>query len=374
MVSKLRAVVVAVCLAITGVVLPAASAVADVPGRLLKAEPLPSNLWLPNAGNAYRVLYTSYRVNGISNAVTGVVFTPSGKVPRDGWPLISWAHGTVGIADQCAPSTAGRSQRDIDYLKEWLAAGYAIAATDYEGLGWSFEHPYENGLSEARSVIDIARVAPLVDPAIGRRWMAVGQSQGGQAAMFTGSFVSSYAPEMDYRGSIATGMPSQWRTLAEVGHAYDPSAPVTPESLLVLSGLAVAHPFKVRTADYLTPFGRDILAKAREGDCYDDLAATLAGKTNGDIFDIDAAERETLQSLLDVDAEIPIKPYYSPIFIAQGSADTVVYPPATQITADNLVAAGNDVTLRYYEGADHDTTLAAALPDLLAFAAAHTGR
>ncbi|MFD1050932.1 alpha/beta hydrolase, partial [Kibdelosporangium lantanae] len=124
------------------------------------------------------MMYTSYRVNGISNAVTGVVFTPSGKVPRDGWPLISWAHGTVGIADQCAPSTAGRSQRDINYLKEWLAAGYAIAATDYEGLGWTFEHPYENGLSEARSVIDIARAAPQVDPTIGRRWMAVGQSQG----------------------------------------------------------------------------------------------------------------------------------------------------------------------------------------------------
>jgi hypothetical protein len=29
-------------------------------------------------------------------------------------------HGTVGIADVCAPSWAGRSERDITYLNHWL--------------------------------------------------------------------------------------------------------------------------------------------------------------------------------------------------------------------------------------------------------------
>jgi acetyl esterase/lipase len=188
----------------------------------------------------------------------------------------------------------------------------------------------------------------------------------------TGSLVNSYAPGLDFRGTIATGMPSQWRTLAEVAHVYDPAAPPIPEVLLIISGPAVTHPFLVHADDYLTPLGKDLLVKARAAYCYDELAAQFAGKTNGDIFAIDSTERQLLQNLVDQDAEIPVTPYAGPILIAQGTADTVVYPPASQTTADELTAAGNDMTLRFYPCADHDTTLAAALPDLLAFAAAHT--
>ena len=48
---------------------------------------------------------------------------------------MAWAHGTVGIADKCAPSWAGRSQRDVDYLNHWLGQGYVVVASDYQGLG-----------------------------------------------------------------------------------------------------------------------------------------------------------------------------------------------------------------------------------------------
>ncbi|MEV4315091.1 lipase family protein [Actinocrispum sp. NPDC049592] len=369
--NKLKSVLLAFCVVVTGLLLPTNAAMADTPGRLVSSEPLPANLWLPNTGKAYRVSYTSYDVRGLPTLVTGAVFLPKGLTPYKGFPVVAWAHGTVGIADNCAPSTNGRSQRDIDYLKAWLAAGYAVAATDYEGLGTPTQHPYENGRSEARSVIDLVRALPAVDWRLGKRWLAVGQSQGAQATMFTGSLVKSYAPELDFRGTIATGMPSQWRTLAEVAHVYDPAAPPIPEVLLIISGLAVAHPTQVHPADLLTPLGQDLYTKSREGYCYDDLAAQFAGKTNGDIFAIDTTERALVQNLVDQDAEIPVKEYAGPVFIAQGTADTVVYPPASQTTADNLKAAGNDVTLKFYPGADHDTTLQAALPDLLAFASAH---
>jgi hypothetical protein len=375
MLGRLRAVLVAACLTAATVAIPAttANATTESPGRLVSSEPLPQNLWLPNTRRAYRVTYTSTGVSGLPTLVSGAVFIPKTTfVPFHGYPVVAWAHGTTGIADNCAPSTAGRSQRDIDYLKAWLAAGYAIVATDYEGLGTPAQHPYENGRSEARSVIDLVRAAPLIDWRLGRRWLAVGQSQGAQAAMFTGSLVKSYAPELDFRGTIATGMPSQWRTLADVAHVYDPAAPPIPEVLLIISGLAVAHPTQVHPNDLLTPFGQDLFTKARTDYCYDDVAAQFAGKTNGDIFAIDDTEKAQLQTLMDQDAEIPVNRYAGPIFIGQGTADTVVYPPASQTTAENLTAAGNDVTFKYYVGSDHDTTLQAALPDLLAFAAAHS--
>jgi hypothetical protein len=31
--------------------------------------------------------------------VSGVLFVPKGTPPQGGWPLMAWAHGTVGSAD-----------------------------------------------------------------------------------------------------------------------------------------------------------------------------------------------------------------------------------------------------------------------------------
>src|ERR1700677_1252030 len=58
-------------------------------------------------------------------AVSGALYLPRGAPPEGGWPLLAWAHGTVGIADVCAPSWAGRSERDITYLNHSLDQGYA---------------------------------------------------------------------------------------------------------------------------------------------------------------------------------------------------------------------------------------------------------
>ncbi|MEA1146259.1 hypothetical protein U8M64_28080, partial [Klebsiella pneumoniae] len=68
-------------------------------------------------------------------AVSGALFVPKGTPPVGGWPLMAWAHGTVGSADRCAPSLNERSPRDTRYLNYWLDQGYAIVATDYQGLG-----------------------------------------------------------------------------------------------------------------------------------------------------------------------------------------------------------------------------------------------
>jgi hypothetical protein len=70
---------------------------------------------------------------------------------------MAWAHGTVGIADVCAPSWAGRSERDITYLNHWLDQGYAVVASDYQGLGTGGGHPYLIARPEASSVLDSVR-------------------------------------------------------------------------------------------------------------------------------------------------------------------------------------------------------------------------
>jgi hypothetical protein len=84
------------------------------PGALLRSEPLPADLVLENASKSERILYSS--TNGLDGktriAVSGALFWPKGDPPAGGWPLMAWAHGTVGAAPKCAPSFMGRSERD----------------------------------------------------------------------------------------------------------------------------------------------------------------------------------------------------------------------------------------------------------------------
>jgi hypothetical protein len=113
------------------------------PGQMLRTEPLDARLGLASAGRQMRILYSS--TNGTDGttpvAVSGAFFLPPGTPPAGGWPLIAWAHGTTGVANVCARSWQRRSERDARYLNTWLQQGYAIVATDYQGLGTPGPHP-----------------------------------------------------------------------------------------------------------------------------------------------------------------------------------------------------------------------------------------
>src|SRR5436305_1920461 len=128
-------------------------------GDLIWARKLTGQPALAPAASNQLVLYRSTGVNGKPVAVSGTVSLPKGKAPKGGWPVITWAHGTTGIADACAPSLIG-TVYDSPLLNKWLKAGYAVVRTDYEGLGTPAEpHPYLIGASEGRSVLDIVRAA-----------------------------------------------------------------------------------------------------------------------------------------------------------------------------------------------------------------------
>lgn len=339
------------------------------PGKVVKIEQLPNSLKLPGSAKAQRLHYTSTGFDGRPTVVSGALFVPPGKAPKGGWPVLSWAHGTVGIADNCANSVNGRSQRDIDYLTSWLAAGYAIVASDYEGFGTPGTHPYLNGKSEAYGLIDVVRAGRQADKSLGRKWIASGQSQGAQAVLFAGTLEDKYAPELDYRGTISTAPISQWQLTFDAVRPFTPDTPANPFIILILAGTKASHPHTFNPDLYLTPFGKSLYQKALDTDCYTAIAQLAAGKKSQDLYDVDAAETDHLLDLVTADAEIPIKNHDRPIFLAQGTADTVVYAPATTVTADKLRAKGNNLTYKIYPGIDHNGLMGAAKAEILDWAA-----
>ena len=178
------------------------------PGKLLRSEPLEQALSLPSAASAQRILYTS--LDGIDGktpvVVSGALFIPKGKAPAGGWPVASWGHGTVGVADICAPSWAGRSYRDVQYLNRWLEEGYAIVATDYQGLGVPGGHPLLNNRMAAYGILDAAKAVVAGVPGLADKVLIIGQSQGGAGAFAAGAYAATYAPKLGVKGSIGTGV------------------------------------------------------------------------------------------------------------------------------------------------------------------------
>lgn len=162
------------------------------PGDVIRHEPTsfyldPLKLTKANA-EAHRIMYRSIDTHGDPMAVTGTVLTSRypwiGAGPR---PVIGFAAGTQGLGDECAPSkrmAAGLEYEGV-FLEGLLQRGYAIAITDYQGLGTPGNHTYVNRATEAHAVLDAVRAAQrLPDAGLPDAGpvLTAGYSQGGQAS------------------------------------------------------------------------------------------------------------------------------------------------------------------------------------------------
>ncbi|MGI9327337.1 MAG: alpha/beta hydrolase family protein [Pseudomonadales bacterium] len=327
-------------------------AIPESPGQLLRQEPLEEALVLENAGSAVRFLYSSRGWNDQPVAVSGDAFTPKGDAPEAGWPILAWSHGTLGVADICAPSFAGHSERDKKFLNKWLAEGYAIVATDYEGLGTPGGHAYLHCRSEANSNIDAVSAARQLGLALSDRWLVIGQSQGGQGALCTGAYVAERAQALDFRGTLATAPAVNWKQRFSVGTPDEPS-PFVGMSLLLARGFEVYEPsFDPNEA---------FTAATLEMMPYTDTACVGELIGMGMKANLTMGESLKIVPFGDIPGagngaekmDVPVEGWSTPVYMAQGTADTLVRYVDVQNFSAQLCARGVNVTLDVYEGLEH---------------------
>ena len=192
------------------------------PGTLIRSEPF-AGYELPKGASAVRILYHSRALNGQDVAASGVVLIPAGAPPREGWPVIAWAHGTSGVARMCAPSL----MKDIEYGDEGLmpmvAAGFAVVATDYAGLGTPGPHQYDNKIPQANDVVYSIPAAHAAVPELGRKWVAIGHSQGGVAVWGVAELESSLNDPY-YAGAISVAGDMNYEAyMAHDAQTFDPT-------------------------------------------------------------------------------------------------------------------------------------------------------
>jgi hypothetical protein len=344
------------------------------PGVMLREEPLPETQHQGAADRNMRLLYSS--TSGVGNHerifVSGALYVPQGAAPKGGWPIVSWAHGTTGIADVCAPSWRGPAQRDKEYLDAWLSHGFAVVATDYQGLGTPGVHPYLLWRSEGYSVLDAVRAALQRHPQqLRNEIIIVGQSQGSGAALGATYLAPTYAPELKVRGTVATGLvvtfiPDGHLKLPPKPKQYtDPTLMDPAFGILRIAGTDRSlHP-DVDTVEFVTEKGRELLHAAMTSCLHDLFAFTAREKLTGaQVFkgNLAAVDSDMEANFMLPSPEMPV-----PIFVGTGLSDREAGTDQQYNAVARMCDAGTQVEWHTYPGLTHNGAVNGSLRDSLPF-------
>ena len=336
------------------------------PGALLRSDTFTRGI--PRQWHAWRILYTTTRDDNVPAVASGVVIA-SADPPAGPRPVMAWAHGTTGVASQCAPSLLpSRWNPDIiPGLNQALARGWVIVATDYVGLGTPGPHPYLIGQGEARSVLDSVRAARqmpqlLLQP----RTVVWGHSQGGHAALWAGMIAPTYAPDVNVVGVAALAPASDLKALVE-------EVRNTLEGRIlgayILSAYSDIYP-DVSFEHYVRPAAR-VLVRETADRCLDIPEAVPSAVTA-------VLSRQPIYAVAPLAGALgrrlaentPTGPIKVPLLIAQGLDDPLVLPSTQRAYVNRLCHSGQSVDYRTYRRRDHLSLLwpgSRLVPNLLAW-------
>ncbi|MFI5714231.1 alpha/beta fold hydrolase [Nocardia sp. NPDC051750] len=336
--------------------LPVTAARADTawhPGLLLSAEPLDRE-W-GGLDDVQRIGYVTTGPGGKLVAAEAVVRIPDGAAPEGGWRVLAWDHGTSGVGQQCGLTGSPQLERETGPVVRRLNdAGYAVVAPDYIGLspGSPGPHPYLQTSTAATATIDAVRATRDAFAGLSTAWGAVGFSQGGHAALGTGRYAPEYAPELDFRGTVALSPVSNMETVFLRSRPDQPEMPGFPGRAvaMVLSGMT-GGAVNVNIDDYLTPAGRNLVGELNTA-CNSGTAEMLGHAEIGHLVARPLDDSEFGPAMRRY-MSVPVSGYQDPILVVHGTYDTVVPLPFTLALTGQFVKNGTQHDLSIIQ-AGHD--------------------
>ncbi|WP_370290867.1 lipase family protein [Nocardioides sp.] len=344
------------------------------PGAVLATGPAGVTSQVAGASRSIVITYETTTSAGEPVPATGLLLVPAGPAPADGWPLVVYGHMTTGAADRCAPtqgvpghSELRRMQQGDDLARSLLAAGVAVARPDYEGLGTPGGHPYLQGGSLGRSMIDMVRATRDLIPLNGR-WIASGHSEGGVAALNVADVRQASVPGMELRGVQSITPVTQMDVLIRLFRRLPVALPPVTGGLvalaaLILKGQATEDPALETLAlnGGLSPHARALWGDL-ETRCLNELSRTdsWGGLPPAAVLG-PRGEEFLARALAKLDADdvrrLRLQPV--PVRIDEGLLDAVAPFPLTEQLVRTYRRQGVAVTHARWL-ADHSTTNSAA--------------
>jgi hypothetical protein len=279
---------------------------------------------------AWNLMYHSNDALNASNIVTGTALVPS--IPWHGngaRPIVSYAVGTHGLAQRCAPSRqlAAGTDYEAANITAALNAGYTVLITDNPGYTSGNIPTYLAGKAQGHAALDIVVAATQVPGAAisaSSPTAVWGYSQGGQTAAWAGELLSSYASQLNVVGIAAGGTPADFTATAD----YLNGSAGSSFLLQAVVGLSEQYPDGIPLDQLANNFGKATIDQVVANDCVFD---TLFPYMNKDISDY-TVDNKTLTDLLEIDSvsdtlnaqqlgsqKIPV-----PIYMYHGQADEFI--------------------------------------------------
>jgi len=361
-------------------------------GQVVKQEKIATSV---KGAQAWRVAYISSDISGRKTIATGMVVVPTGPTPAGGRPIMSWAHGTTGTAQNCGPSqvfdpvvplnqyflVGGNSWTDygIPSIEEWIKEGYVIAATDYQGLGSGGKHQYGVSATNGMDAINAIRAAgSMKETGANKKTLVYGWSQGGGATIAAASMPEyikqkgTAYDDLDVLGfvalaplDLAAAAPKGKITQAQADEYFAGTLKEFSNGVFNFShavmgywGSQAAFP-NLKLSDILTDEGVKAVNEVLDNKCMHATADTL--NYNYKTTFMNLVKKSPSNTLAWSEAFVKgsvaqVKPV-APVQIYFGTADITVPPPMHKAYQEQMCKLGGNVGRMQLPGEqDHYTT------------------
>ena len=367
-------------------------------GAVIKKEQIETDI--PNA-TAWRIAYNSSDLFDRPTISTAIVVAPKGKSPKDGRPILAWAHGTTGTAQNCGPSqvqnpaqqlnqyflVGGNSWTDygIPAVNEFIQQGYIVVATDYQGLGGGGKHQYVVSKTQGRDAINSIRaVGSMNIGGNGNKSVIYGWSQGGGTTLAAASmpdYISKKGTAFDkinIVGFVAMAPPdisvlasNRDMNADEANKLLDKFISSFTDNVFNFAHLSMnlwantaAFP-NLKLTDIYTEEGANIINNVMQNKCVHVVSDTLN-------FTVGQNYKSLLKPKPDntlvwakalIEGGIPLERPVAPVMIYWGEKDTVVPPIMGELYKEKMCKIGANVSRVKLSGQqNHFTTPMASQP------------
>jgi acetyl esterase/lipase len=242
-------------------------------------------------------------------------------------------------------------------LLQWPVLGYAVVAPDYAGLGTAVRHQYLAAPAQAQDVINAVPAARKAVPGLGRKWVAIGHSQGAAAVLYVAE-LQSEAKDPNYLGAVALAPGTDRLVLFHMTS----KKPATHGYLAFQAyGIKAIYP-EFEYSDFLTPEALKLMPVVEEGGWYVTLATFAQEVAVGKMVKPGAEKNPYFKKFRDMSV-IGLKHAHGPIFLAAGTKDTTIPAVTVQDAKKRMEDNGTTVDYKEYDGLDHDSLVFGSFRD-----------
>jgi len=333
------------------------------PGTILRQRTIPNaDLGTSTPISAAQVLFRTTGEQGQPTATVATIIQP--VTPPAVRRIVSYQTAYDALGPVCDPSytlQGGNSGYDSDeqtVIGGYVAAGYTVVDTDYEGtnLDWGAgQESGDNTLDGVRAAENVLQAPPATTP-VG----LIGYSGGAIATEFASELAPAYAPGLDIVGVAEGGIPVDFaHNLTYVNGSQDWSG-VIPAVLV-----GVGRGFGIDIKPYLSSDGAQI-TNSVSSQCINNFLGNYPGLTVQKLLKPQYQNflgipvfAKTINHLIMSRTGTPTGPLFIGVGNQDGTGDGVMIADDDEALAHTYCERGVSVQFNTYSGQDHDN---AAIP------------